>query len=199
MPLTCGARSTVNIDRSTVNQVGSRLGFGGPGQGWIWAGLSPPRGLVSECHVAFWVSGRARVHSSRYMVDSGAMVHGPQAGLRWTASTLLFSLCGPRAPGACACGRRGKPSVSIPSMLPPVVSSPASSHSGASAQLRWEKASLGLGEYGGGVKVATRASQGFGHGGRWLGVAVLTGGASRGSSRGPGARFSFRRLAGGRM
>ena len=52
----------------------------------------------------------------------------------------------------------GNSSVSFPSVLPPVVSSPASSHSGASAQLRWEKASPGLGEYGGGVKVATRAS-----------------------------------------
>ena len=43
----------VNVDRSMVNQVGSRLGFGGPGQAWIWAALSPPRGLVTECHVAF--------------------------------------------------------------------------------------------------------------------------------------------------
>ena len=93
----------------------------------------------------------------------------------------------------------GNSSASFPGVLPPVVSSPASSHSGASVQLRWEKASPALDEYGGGVKVAARASYGFGHGGRWLGVAMLAGGASRGSSRGPGALFSFRRFAGGKM
>ena len=52
----------------------------------------------------------------------------------------------------------GNPPASSPGVLPPVVSSPASSHSGASIQLRWEKASPGLSKYGGGVKVATRAS-----------------------------------------
>ena len=52
----------------------------------------------------------------------------------------------------------GNSPVSSPGVLPPVVSSPASSHSGASVQLRWGKASPGLGEYGGGVKVAARAS-----------------------------------------
>jgi len=52
----------------------------------------------------------------------------------------------------------GNSSTSFPDVVPLVVSSPVSSHSGASAQLRWEKASPGLGEYGGGVKVAARAS-----------------------------------------
>ena len=52
----------------------------------------------------------------------------------------------------------GNPPASSPGVLPPVVSSPASSHSGASAQLRWGKASSSLGECGSGVKVAARAS-----------------------------------------
>jgi len=63
----------------------------------------------------------------------------------------------------------GNSPASSPGVHPPVVSSSASSHSGASAQLRWEKTLSGLGECGSGVKVAARASQGVGHGGRWLG------------------------------
>ena len=78
-------------------------------------------------------------------------------GLRWTESIHLpFGLVHVHRVHVCVAGE-GNSSASFPGVLPPVVSSPASSHSGASAQLRWEKASPGLGEYGGGVKVATRA------------------------------------------
>ena len=70
MTLTCGARSTVNIDRSTVNQVGPRLGFGGPGLGWIWARLARTHGKLWRCHVI-------------------AM------GSHWASSTMWPTLCGP--------------------------------------------------------------------------------------------------------
>ena len=79
-------------------------------------------------------------------------------GLRWTESILLsFSMVYVHRVHVRVADK-GNSSASFPGVLPPVVSSPASSHSGASAQLRWEKASPGLDEYGGGVKVATRAS-----------------------------------------
>ena len=133
MPLTCGARSIVNVDRSMVNQVGSRLGFGGPGRGWIWARPTQTRGMLWRCHVVamgpHWASFTAQptLRGSRW-----TQVHGPWT-VGWSSvdrvhpSSLWLSL---HAPSAGACGRRGEPSASIPGTFPPVVCSPASSHSG---------------------------------------------------------------------
>ena len=79
-------------------------------------------------------------------------------GLRWTESiSLSLGMVYVHRVHVHVAGE-GNSSASFLGVLLPVVSSPGSSHSGASAQLRWEKASPGLGEYGGGVKVATRAS-----------------------------------------
>ena len=86
-----------------------------------------------------------------------------------------------------------------PSVFPPVVCSPASFHSGVGVQLRWGKASSGLGEYGSVVKVVARASQALATVVGGLVTAVLAGGVARGCSRGPGAPFPFRRLAGDRV
>ena len=78
VPLTCGARSTVNDDRSTVNQVGSRLGFGGPGRGWIWAGPARTHGKLWRYHIvamgSHWASSTVRPTpcGSRW-----THVHGP--------------------------------------------------------------------------------------------------------------------------
>ena len=92
------------------------------------------------------------------MVDLCSRSMDRRLGLRWTESILLsFGMVYVHRVHVRVAGQ-GNSSASFPGVLPPVVSSPASSHSGASAQLRWEKASPGLGEYGGGVKVATRAS-----------------------------------------
>ena len=109
------------------------------------------------------------VHSSAhtvwFTVDSGSWSMD-----RW----LVFG--GPSPPffplawSMCTGCRRVRParesSASFPGVLPPVMCSPASSYGGAGVQLRWGKASPGLSVYGGGVKVAARASWGFGHGGR---------------------------------
>jgi len=81
---------------------------------------------------------------------------------------------------------KGNSPASSPGVLPPVVSSPANSHSGASAQLRWEK----LRQASANAVVGSRWRPGLPRalatvvGG--LVVAVLAGGAARGCSTGSG-------------
>ena len=88
MSLTCGARSTVSVDQSTVHTGRVRTG---PRQGWIWVGLARARGVLWRCHVIAMGLYWAVVYGSRFTVDLGVLVHAPQTGLRWTESTTLSS------------------------------------------------------------------------------------------------------------
>ena len=159
MPLTCGARSTVNVDRSMVNTGRVQTRPVGPGYG---LGFGPPCGMLWRCHVVakglHWASVHRSAHTTWLMVDWCSRSMDRRLGLRWTESiSLSLGMVYVHRVHVRLVGE-GNSSASFPGVLPPVVSSPASSHSGASAQLRWEKASPGLSKYGGGVKVATRAS-----------------------------------------
>ena len=118
--------------------------------------------MLWRCHVVakglHWASVHRSAHTAWLTVDLCSPSMDRRLGLRWTESiSLSLGMVYVHRVHVRLVGE-GNSSTSFPSVLPPVVSSPASSHSGASAQLRWEKASLGLGEYGGGVKVATRVS-----------------------------------------
>ena len=88
MPLTCGARSTVNVDRSMVNTGRVQTGPVGPRYG---LGFGPPRGMLWRCHVVVVGHHWAMVYGLRSTVDQEALVHGPQTRLQWTESTLLLS------------------------------------------------------------------------------------------------------------
>ena len=45
--------------------------------------------MLWRCHVTAMGLYWAVVYVSRFTVDLGVLVHGPQTGLRWTESTLL--------------------------------------------------------------------------------------------------------------
>ena len=152
-------RSTVNVDRSMVNTGRAQTRPVGPRYG---LGFGPPRGMMWRCHIIakglHWASVHRSAHIAWLMVDLCSWSMDHRLGLWWTESILLpFGLVHVHRVHVCVAGE-GNSSISFLGVLPPVVSSPASSHSGTSVQLRWEKASPGLGEYGGGVKVAARAS-----------------------------------------
>ena len=107
----------------------------------------PPLGFVHSLAHTTWLT-----------VDLCSRSMDHRLGLWWTEFILhSFGMVYVHRVHVCVAGE-GSSSASFPGVLPPVVSSPASSHSGASVQLRWENASSGLGDYGGGVKVAARAS-----------------------------------------
>ena len=146
--LTCGARSTVNVDQSTVNT--GRVSTG-PGQGWIWAGLGPPRGMLWRCHVMALGLYWAMVHGSRSTVNASA-------DPRWTASPFG----GPRPPFSSLSvvhvhrvyewavqGRNFPSSLVVCSRRWRV--SPVSLTEGAGARLTWVEAPPSLGGHGGGI------------------------------------------------
>ena len=92
------------------------------------------------------------------MVDLCSRSMDRRLGLRWTESiSLSLGMVYVHRVHVHVVGE-GNSSASFPGVLPPVMCSPASSYGGAGVQLRWGKASPGLGVYGGGVKVAARAS-----------------------------------------
>ena len=155
VPLTCGARSTVNIDRSTVNQVGPQLGFGGPGYGLdlgragsdMWQAMAlphrshgPPLGFVHHSAHTAWLT----VNSCSRSMDRWLVFGGPSPPF----FLLAWFMC-------TGCRRvwpaRKDSSASLPGMFPSVACSPVSFHSGVGVQLRWGKASSGLDDYDGGV------------------------------------------------
>ena len=159
MSLLCGSGPSVNVDRSTVNTDRVQTRPVVPGYG---LGFGPPHGMLCHCHVVakglHWASVHRSAHTAWLMVDWCSRSMDCRLGLRWTESILLpFGLVHVHRVHVCVAGE-GDSSASFPSVLLLVVCSLASSHSGAGVQLRWGKASPGLGEYGGGVKVAARAS-----------------------------------------
>ena len=84
MSLTCGARSSGDVDWSTINMGRVSNGLWWARVGPVWAGPTRTRGMLWCCHVVakglYW----AMVYGSRSTVDACA-------GLRWTESTLLLS------------------------------------------------------------------------------------------------------------
>ena len=102
------------------------------------------------------------------------LVYEPMAGCMVDQVHLSFLGHGLRAPGSCAGGRRGE----FPLFLPRSCSCQrrarwVSPHGGAGVQLRRGKVPSRRGDYDGGGRLTVKASQGSGHGERWIGVAVL--------------------------
>ena len=162
-------RSTVNGDRSTVNTGRVQTG---PGQGSGWAGLGRTdpdtwHAVVQPRHVHGLLLGCGL----RFTVDLGVLVHGPQTGLRWTESTLRLPGVVQVYPvhlrvtseGEVLCFSRGGAPAGGELAVSPC--------GGAGVRLGRGKTSPGHGDCVCGVKVATRAPQGAGHGERRLGSA----------------------------
>ena len=107
MTLTCGARSTVNIDRSTVNTDRVRTGPVGPGYGLNLGRAGPDtwRAVALPRHSHGPLLGS---DSQRWLtVDQEALVYGPKTGSmvdQVHPSSYWLSL---RAPSSCVCGRQG--------------------------------------------------------------------------------------------
>ena len=117
MPLTCGARSTVNVDQSTVNMDWVSNGLR-RASGWAGQGRAGP----DTCQaVALPRHGRGPllgfVHSSRawawLTVDQVVLVHGPKAGSLVDQVHRYFPRLGSCAPSArLRCSTRPSSSVS---------------------------------------------------------------------------------------
>ena len=105
-----------------------------------------------------------------------AVYGGPRDAGPWTADWSTVDRVhpssprrGPCTPGARAGGRRGGCSPVFPAaVLLPAASSLRASYGSVGVRLGGGKASSRCGDCVGGVKVAARASQGAGHGERWL-------------------------------
>jgi len=159
---TCGARSTVNIDRSMVNTGRVSNGPWWARVGPVWAGLTQTRGKLWRCHVVavglHWavVFGYGREHGSRWTKRRWSMDLGQ--GPWWTESIVISPRLGSCAPGVgLRCSTR--PLLCFfHGMLPPATCSPVSSRNGSGVQLRWGKASPCHGDYNGGVRTTDGAS-----------------------------------------
>ena len=157
MPLTCGARSTVNVDQLSVN-----TDWVSNGLRWAsgWAGLGRTRGKLWRCHVTavglYWASStaRGRGRGSRWTRWCWSM--DLRQGPWWTKSTVisLGSALVHRVQGCAA--QLAPPPLFLPRRAPPATYSPASFRSGASAQLAWGKAPSGFGDCDGGVGATAR-------------------------------------------
>ena len=92
MPLTCGARSTVNVDRSTINMDRVQTGLVGPRYG---LGFGPPHGMLWRYHVTslglYWAPflGCGRERGSQWTKRRWSM--DLRQGAWWTKSTSLSS------------------------------------------------------------------------------------------------------------
>ena len=124
----------VNGDQSMVNMGRVQTG---PRQGWIWAGLGSPRGMLWHCHVtamgSYWASflGYGREHGSRWTKWRWSM--DLRQGAWWTKSTLPPSgLAFVHRVHACVAGEGIFPCF-LAGVFPPAMCSPASFCSGASA------------------------------------------------------------------
>ena len=89
--MTCGARSMVNIDQSTVNMDWVSNGLW-RASGWARSGRT--RGKLWRCHVTamglYWASSTALAHGAWFMVDAGSRSMDLRQGPWWTESTLLL-------------------------------------------------------------------------------------------------------------
>ena len=176
MTPTCGARSTVNVDRSTVNTDRVQTGLVGPGYGLDLGRAGPDtwRAVALPRHSHGPLLGS---DSQRWLtVDQEALVYGPKTGS--TVDQVHYSLLGhgPRALGSCTGGRRGE----FPLFFPWPSSCRrrarwVSPRGGAGVQLWRGKVPSCRGDYDGGGRLTVKASQGSDHGERWIGVAVLVG------------------------
>ena len=152
MPLTCGARSTVNVDRSTVDMGRVLNGLWWAQVGPVWAELGRTCGKLWRCHIVVVGHHWAMVYGLRSTVDQEALVHGPQTGLRWTESTLLLSgVVLVHRVHARVAGEGGCSPVSPAAVFLPAVSSLVSLYGGAGVQLGRGKASLGHSDHDAGV------------------------------------------------
>ena len=167
--LTGGARSTVSVDQSTVNTGRVRTGPVGLRVGPVWAGPDTWHAVTWPRHGRGLVLGCGpRLRST---VDQLLLVHGPRTGLRWTKSTRCLSGVVQVYPvhlrvtseGEVLCFSRGGAPVGGELAVSPC--------GGAGVRLGRGKTSPGHGDCVCGVKVATRAPQGAGHGERRLGSA----------------------------
>ena len=154
--LTCGARSTVNIDRSMVNTCRVQTGP------W-WAQVRPNtwRAVAQPRHSHGLLLGfvRSMAHTVWLTVDQCSWSMVLRQGPWWTEPIIISTWLGSCAPGA---GLRCSPCPFLLCFflgaLPPATCSPASSRNGSRIHLRWGKASLCHGDCNGGVRATDGAS-----------------------------------------
>ena len=157
-----GQRATLTGQRSI--RVGFKLGLDRARVGPVWAGLTRTRGTLWYSHVTSMGSYWAVVYG------------GPRDAGPWTADWSTVDRVHPSSPrrgpctlGARAGGRRGGVfPCSLPGGLHTGGELAVSPHGGAGVRLGRGIVPSHRSDCDSGVKVAAKASQGAGHGERWL-------------------------------
>ena len=172
MSLTCGDRSTVNVDQSTVNMGRVRLGRLGFGLGRSGPGRAEHVALYDAATSRSWALIRLRPqHGSRWTNAHGPWTYGRAHGEPSPPSLLLGS----------AHVHRAHAGVSVRGGVSPIFlprrrscrrrASLVSLRGEAGAQLGRGKATLGHGDHDPRALVVARVFQVIGHGGWRLGGA----------------------------
>ena len=202
MSLTCGARSIVNIDRSTVNTNRVRTGPVGPRYGLDLGRAGPDtwHAVTQPCHDLRPPLGfiHSSAHTAWLTVDLCSWSMDRRLGPRWTESTLpSFGMVYVHQVQARAAGE-GSPLFPSPMCscrwfahrrAPTAVL--ASNYGGEKLRQVSANTMVGSRWWPGLPRVLATVVGG-------LVTAVLAGGVARGCSRGPGALFPFIWIAGDR-